>query len=106
MEACMKNSNAIDIRNFKIKDHFWSSYRKLVREEVIPYQYAMLEDQIPDAEKSHAIENFRIAAGITKGEFYGMVFQDSDLAKWLEACAYSLTNTPLYIYHQMSNTYL
>jgi DUF1680 family protein len=90
----MKKSHAINMINFKIKDSFWSSYRKLVREEVLPYQYAMLEDQIPDAEKSHAIENFRIVAGIKQGEFYGMVFQDSDVAKWIEACAYSLTNCP------------
>lgn len=61
---------------------------------VIPYQKQILEDAIPDAEKSHAIENFRIAAGEQKGEFYGMVFQDSDVAKWLEAVAYSLAIHP------------
>ncbi|MHB8130143.1 MAG: glycoside hydrolase family 127 protein [Mobilitalea sp.] len=90
----MKQSKAIEIKQFQIKDSFWSPYRKLVREEVIPYQHAMLEDIIPDAEKSHAIENFRIAAGVKDGEFYGMVFQDSDVAKWIEACAFSLINTP------------
>ncbi|UHP14551.1 hypothetical protein LQQ61_00080 (plasmid) [Escherichia coli] len=30
------------------------------------------------------------AAGLQDGEFYGMVFQDSDVAKWLEAVAWSL----------------
>jgi DUF1680 family protein len=93
-EARMRSSRAINITNFKIKDNFWSAYRKLVREEVLPFQYAMLEDQIPGAEKSHAIENFRIAAGLKQGEFYGMLFQDSDVAKWIEACAFSLMNTP------------
>ena len=44
--------------------------------------------------KSHAIENFRIAAGLSEGEFYGMVFQDSDVAKWLEGVAYSLAVKP------------
>src|SRR5699024_3102357 len=44
----------------------------------------------PDIEPSRAIENLRIAAGESEGEFYGMVFQDSDVAKWLEAVAYSL----------------
>ncbi len=90
----MKQTHAINIKNFIIQDSFWSNYRRLVKEEVLPYQYAMLEDQIPDAEKSHAIENFRIAAGVKQGEFYGMVFQDSDVAKWIEACAFSLINTP------------
>lgn len=43
---------------------------------------------------SHAIENFRIAAGRSQGEFYGMVFQDSDVAKWLEAVAWMLCQQP------------
>ncbi|MGS3630063.1 beta-L-arabinofuranosidase domain-containing protein [Enterobacter hormaechei] len=42
----------------------------------------------------HAIANFRIAAGLEQGEFYGMVFQDSDVAKWLEAVAWSLCQKP------------
>jgi DUF1680 family protein len=88
----MKQSYAMEIKKFKIEDGFWSPYRRLIREEVLPYQYAMLEDQIPDAEQSHAIENFRIAAGLKQGEFKGMLFQDSDVAKWIEACAFSLMN--------------
>src|SRR5476649_1805760 len=43
---------------------------------------------------SHAIENYRIAAVQSGGEFYGMVFQDSDVAKWLEAVAYLLVKNP------------
>ena len=42
-----------------------------------------------ELKKSHAIENFRIAAGEAEGEFYGQVFQDSDLAKWMEGAAYA-----------------
>ena len=44
-----------------------------------------------DAEASHCIENFKVAAGLSDGTFHGFVFQDSDLAKWLEAVAYSLS---------------
>ena len=61
---------------------------------VIPYQEKILNDEIPGAEKSHALANFRIAAGMEQGEFYGMVFQDSDVAKWLEGVAYSLAVKP------------
>lgn len=53
-----------------------------------------LNDRVAEAEPSHAITNFRIAAGLEKGEFYGMVFQDSDVAKWLEAVAWSLCQKP------------
>ena len=86
----------------KISDSFWNRYRRLVKSEMIPYQWDVLNDKadisiererddasIPN-EKSHAMENFRIAAGQAKGEHYGWVFQDSDVYKWLEAVSYSL----------------
>ena len=88
-----------------ITDAFWCHYKELVRKEMIPYQWKVLNDAIEinierernDASipnlKSHAIENFKIAAGRTKGEHYGWVFQDSDVYKWLEAVAFSLNNT-------------
>ena len=79
-----------DLCKIKIKDTFWSQLQTLMTTTVIPYQEKILNDEIPDVEKSHAIANFRIAAGLEEGEFYGMVFQDSDVAKWLEGSAYSL----------------
>lgn len=87
------------LKAFHLKDDFFGKYEKLVVEQVIPYQEKALRDEIPEAEKSHAIENFRQAAkilaeGRCEEEFYGMVFQDSDVAKWLEAAAYSLVNHP------------
>lgn len=91
----MKKSNTnIKISNFNITDDFFTPVRNLVRDVVIPYQHNILEDKVDGAEKSHAIENFRIAAGDEKGTFYGMVFQDSDVAKWIEASAYSLESYP------------
>lgn len=78
----------------KINDRFWGRYLEVVRNHVIPYQWDALNDRLSDTSPSHAIENFRIAAGESSGEYYGMVFQDSDIAKWLEAVAYSLENEP------------
>ena len=78
------------VRDFSIGPGFWSRAVNLVREHVIPYQWETLNDRVPGAEPSHCVENFRIAAGEAAGEYYGMVFQDSDIAKWLEAVAYSL----------------
>lgn len=87
------------LKYFHLNDNFFGAFEKLAVEQVIPYQEKVLRDEIPEAEKSHAIENFRQAAmmleeGKCDGEFYGMVFQDSDVAKWLEAAAYSLINHP------------
>ncbi|WP_336758794.1 glycoside hydrolase family 127 protein [Paenibacillus sp. USHLN196] len=78
----------------KIKDPFWSHYVDLVRTVVVPYQWEALNDRIEGAEPSRAIHNFRIAAGEEEGEHYGMVFQDSDVAKWIEAASYLLAAQP------------
>lgn len=91
----MRKSKAVPVTAFQAGEDFLAGCQKLVREEVIPYQYDILNDRLPGVEKSHAVENLRLAARVTEGEaveehFYGMVFQDSDLAKWLEAAAYSL----------------
>ena len=69
----------------RIEGGFWRVYQDLVRDRVIPYQWRAMKDLIPGAPKSHSVENFRIAAGVARGTHEGMVFQDSDLAKWLEA---------------------
>lgn len=83
-----------DLHQLKINDPFLGQYQRLVRDVVIPYQWEALNDRVAEAEPSHAIANFRIAAGLEQGEFYGMVFQDSDVAKWLEAVAWSLCQKP------------
>ena len=80
----------ISLKNITITDKFWNKYRSLVKEVIIPYQWNTLNDNVPDAEPSHCIENFRIAAGEKTGEFAGAVFQDTDVAKWLEAVGYVL----------------
>lgn len=90
------------LQQVKVKDHFWKNYQELIKETIIPYQYAVLndaidvqveaereDDQLPKG-KSHAFENFRITAGLKTGEHFGWFFQDSDVYKWIEAASYSL----------------
>ena len=84
----------IPLKDISIDDAFWNRYTKLVTREIIPYQYQTLHDLIPDVPPSHCIRNLRIAAGLEEGDFEGFVFQDTDLAKWLEAVAYSLSYEP------------
>ncbi|MGP3777214.1 glycoside hydrolase family 127 protein [Halanaerobium saccharolyticum] len=86
-----KHLKKVDLKNVKLNAGLLAQKNKLVRKEVIPYQRQALNDELPDTEPSHAVENFKIAAGRSEGEFKGMVFQDSDVAKWLEAVAYQLT---------------
>lgn len=87
------------LKQFTVADSFWEKYEALLTDVVIPYQEKALRDEIPDAAKSHAVENYEQAARVLETgrcdeEFYGMVFQDSDLAKWIEAAAYSLVQKP------------
>jgi len=80
----------IAVKDYRVSDAFWKSKMEIVRTEMIPYQWKVLNDQLKDTIPSHCIHNFKIAAGMAKGEFGGYVFQDSDLAKWLEAVGYTL----------------
>jgi uncharacterized protein len=89
-----RKSNPVGFKNVQITGGFWGGRITLVSEKVIPYQRDALNDSVPGAEPSHAVENFRIAAGLSKGEFKGFPFQDSDLAKWMEAASYSLAHHP------------
>ena len=82
--------HAMDLRKIQIDDPFWSKHVDLVKDTIIPYQWNAMNDRIPDAEPSHCLDNFEIAAGRKSGEFYGAVFQDTDIAKWLEAVGFSL----------------
>ncbi len=81
----MGNYRLIEKAECNIDDSFWNHYTELVKKSVIPYQWEILNDQVPDSEPSHSIRNFKIAGGMEEGEFYGEVFQDSDTYKWLEA---------------------
>ncbi len=86
--------NPIPLTNVAIDDRFWTPRQRLMTDVTIPYMEQILRDEVPGAQKSHAIGNFAMAAGEEQGEYYGMVFQDSDVAKWLEAAAYSLALKP------------
>ncbi|MHB9295711.1 glycoside hydrolase family 127 protein [Pillotina sp. SPG140] len=97
-------SEFIKLNDIIINDQFWGAFMERVRTKVIPYQWKALNDAIPGAEPSYCIRNFKLAAELTHPEcdygiprdsgFGGMVFQDSDLAKWIEAAAYSLVWHP------------
>lgn len=80
----------IEVGDYKITDNFWKAKLDIVKDKMIPYQWEALNDRIADAAPSHCIHNFKIAAGMEEGAFSGCVFQDSDLAKWLEAVGYIL----------------
>ena len=87
-------TTSVPLSQVTVTDPFWGGYMELARTRIIPYQWEALNDRVPDAEPSHCIHNFKVAAGLEDGKFEGCVFQDSDLAKWLEGAAYSLVSHP------------
>lgn len=89
------------LKKIKITSSFWNRYRNMVADKAVPFQWQMISDQkSPDitsdkaaggkAEKSYAIKNLKIAAGQLNGQHHGMIFQDTDVYKWLETVAYVL----------------
>lgn len=84
-------NSAVPLNKIKIQDAFWNKYIGLVKEVILPYQWEVLNDRRKDVETSHCIENFKIAAGEKEGDFKGAVFQDTDVAKWLEAVGFVLS---------------
>ncbi len=81
-----------NLHHIHIDDTLWSRYTHMVADVIIPYQWDILNDRMPDAAPSHCLENFRIAAGESKGEHKGIVFIDTDVYKWLESVAYCIQN--------------
>jgi uncharacterized protein len=86
----MESARELSFKDVRIGPGFWGDRQGLVAEAVVPYQWKALNDEIPGAAPSHAVENLRIAAGLSSGEFHGFQFQDSDVAKWIEAASYAI----------------
>jgi len=80
----------VPVNYVKLDDPLWSKQFALVRDVVLPHMWEILNDRIENAEKSHCIENFKVASGLSNEEHYGAAFVDTDLYKWIEAVSYCL----------------
>jgi len=124
MKAQNHVNKPITLQQFSASEGFWKEEMELIRKEVLPYQWEILNDRVEGAAPSFCMRNFRIAGKMQQekqrlGEkyeepvytyrgfealpedmehledkFYGFLFQDSDFSKWIEAVAYSLANHP------------
>ena len=94
IDIISKRLDAIKLKNIAITDKFWRRYTDLVPDVILPYQWEILNDRIDGAEPSYCLRNYKIAAGEEKGQHSGVVFVDTDVAKWLEAVAFSLETNP------------
>ncbi len=87
----MNMMQSLPLSQISIDDAFWNKYISLVDDVIIPFQWELINDNVPGAEKSYCMHNFMVAAKMKDGEHKGMLFQDTDVAKWLEAVAFSLS---------------
>ena len=62
---------------------FWANKFKVCEESMVPYMGELLCGDI-----GHSLNNFKIAAGLKKGEHKGMFWHDGDFYKWMEAATY------------------
>jgi len=69
-----------------IEDRFWSSRRRINREQTIPYQYRQCKD-------TGRIDALRLTWK-PGDEPVPHIFWESDIAKWIEAGSYSLATDP------------
>ena len=79
----------INIGDCKWTEGFWADKMKVCEEAMIPYMGDLLCGDV-----GHALNNFKIAAGLKKGEHKGMFWHDGDFYKWIEAATY------MYAYNQ------
>lgn len=65
MDWSLHNS-PLSLRDIRITDAFWKNEMDLVRTEVIPYQWAALNDQVEGAAPSYCMRNFKIAGKLNR----------------------------------------
>lgn len=78
----------VSFTKVKVDDHFWAPRMELNQKVTIPIA-------ISQCYKTGRVENFKIAAKLTKGKFQSEYpFDDSDLYKIIEGASYSLQTNP------------
>lgn len=75
----------VSMSDVKLTDGFWSPRLDTLVNVTLPTMYTLLEE-------TGRIDNFRVVSGRVKGSFKGMLFNDSDVYKWIEAAAWALVN--------------
>ncbi len=71
---------------------FWADRSQLCRDVIVPQMRTAMEDDRNGA----CLGNFRVGAGLEKGQHRGTAWSDGDCYKWLEAQAwlYAVTQAP------------
>lgn len=74
---------SIDIGDCVWTDGFWADKFEIAEKSMVPTMGKLLA-----SDTGHALNNFKIAAGLKKGQHKGMFWHDGDFYKWMEAALY------------------
>ncbi len=74
---------SIDIGDCQWTTGFWADKFKLCETSMLPYMESVLTGDV-----GHALNNFKIAAGMKKGKHEGFAWHDGDFYKFIEAALY------------------
>ena len=74
---------SIDIGDCQWTEGFWAEKWKQAEKVMVPYMGNLLKGDV-----GHALNNFKIAAGLKEGEHQGEWWHDGDFYKWMEASVY------------------
>jgi len=72
--------NSIPVSACKWTKGFWADKFSICENAMVPYMEKLLCGKV-----GHALNNFKIAAGLKKGKHQGMFWHDGDFYKWIEA---------------------
>lgn len=74
---------SINLGDCRWTEGFWAQRFKVAEQAMVPYMGEVLCGEV-----GHALNNFKIAAGLKEGQHQGMHWHDGDFYKWLEAAMY------------------
>ena len=77
----------VPLEAVRLEDAFWAPRLAVNRAVTLP-------SQLRQCEETGRIDNFRRASGKKQIDFQGIYFNDSDVYKWVEAAAFSLSTHP------------
>lgn len=74
---------SINLGDCKWTEGFWADKFEIAEKSMVPYMGEVLCGDV-----GHALNNFKIAAGMIEGQHQGMKWHDGDFYKWMESVVY------------------
>ena len=71
----MEKARPVSLKEIRIRDNFWDKYRRLVREEILKYQWCAMNDQIEGAPKSRVLKISALQQEKNRESFTGLCFR-------------------------------